>query len=447
MQTRKRAEDVVIVGAGPAGCVAALSFAERGACVLVLEASRELPRRLAGEWLHPAATDILGRWGVAPPQAHGCSDVRGFVVFPHDATAPIELPYGEGRRGSTYEHTALVAALRERVRADRRIRLLDGARVTAIERGALSYARPDAPEARLAAGLIVGADGRSSSVRRLAGFPGESAPVSAMAGLLLEDVDPPFEGFGHVLLGGWGPALLYRIGSRRFRACFDVPLALARRPDRRARLGEVCARALPEAFRAPLRRALEDREVAWAANSFQSRSAFVREGVALVGDAVGHFHPLTAVGLTLGFQDAVCLAQSPSLAAYERERSSRSLFSELLATSLYQAFLLADDGGRAVCAAIYDVWRRESEERRRTMRYLSAEGENSVEFPMTFFKVMTRALEGILLRTAATREWSRAPGQVRSLSGWLKWPTAGVLPRFLHRPLGLGASSRRSVSA
>src|SRR5947208_593223 len=54
---------------------------------------------------------------------------------------------------------------------------------------------------------------------------GDGGLLSYMAGVELRGVELPREGFGHVVIGGPGPALLYRIGDDRVRACLDVPLA------------------------------------------------------------------------------------------------------------------------------------------------------------------------------------------------------------------------------
>ena len=69
-------QDVVVIGAGPVGCTAALAFAAKGADVLVLEANPKGAQRLAGEWLHPPALDVLEDLGVDP-------HVEGSYAFVH----------------------------------------------------------------------------------------------------------------------------------------------------------------------------------------------------------------------------------------------------------------------------------------------------------------------------------------------------------------------------
>src|SRR5271170_8469381 len=106
--------DVVIVGAGPTGCVTALAFARKGARVFLLDAASQAPRHLAGEWLHPPAVDVLRQIGVRPiAAAANHRSGYGFVVFPHVDDEPIVLRYAGERLGLTCEHNALVAALRD----------------------------------------------------------------------------------------------------------------------------------------------------------------------------------------------------------------------------------------------------------------------------------------------------------------------------------------------
>jgi flavin-dependent dehydrogenase len=55
--------DVVIVGAGPAGCVAATLFARKGFRVVILDKSAAPPSKVCGEYLSPGCLPILERIG------------------------------------------------------------------------------------------------------------------------------------------------------------------------------------------------------------------------------------------------------------------------------------------------------------------------------------------------------------------------------------------------
>jgi len=55
---------VAVVGAGPVGCVAAATLADRGVRVTLFEAAPELPRELRASTFHPATLELLHRLGV-----------------------------------------------------------------------------------------------------------------------------------------------------------------------------------------------------------------------------------------------------------------------------------------------------------------------------------------------------------------------------------------------
>ena len=117
-------QDVVVIGAGPVGCAAALAFAAKGADVLVLEANPKGAQRLAGEWLHPPALDVLQGLGVDPHVEGSYADGKGFVVFPDDGREPLMLPYPDDTLGMSCEHDTLVARLREHIEGHPGIRYI-----------------------------------------------------------------------------------------------------------------------------------------------------------------------------------------------------------------------------------------------------------------------------------------------------------------------------------
>jgi squalene monooxygenase len=410
-----RTVDAAVVGAGPVGCAAALALVRAGAEVLLVEAKPSAARRLAGEWLHPPGLEVLRRLDVdvAGEQGHG------FAVFPGGTAEPVLLPYADGKALSC-EHEALVETMRLAVSAQPRITFVTGARVLELHGEQLTLARPGEPSRHVLAGRIVGADGRASVTRRAIGLPVGGTLVSATAGIVLEDAELPFEGFGHVLLGGPGTVLLYRLGPGRLRACVDVP-GPAPRPREVARvLSERYGSAFPPSLAPAFRRALELGRIAWATNRHRSRTSPEDLGAGsllLAGDAAGHYHPLTAVGMTLGLVDAERAAVATP-EAYRRERARASRAPELLATSLYAAFTRSDTATAALRQAMLDLW-ADPRERERTMRLLSTEEARTAAFYRSFAKVLALTARGL----AADSVRRRSAG-VEGLAWWLRWLTA-----------------------
>ena len=419
--------DVAIVGGGPAGCVTALAFARRGARVLLVEANPQSARRLAGEWIHPPAVEILKELGVDLRPATPFHSGRGFVAFPDDGSRPIVLPYESGKFAYSFEHHALVETLRAYCEEHPLVDYVPYARATRLEENRLTYQIESGGAHTVKASLLVGASGRMSVAHNALGIRRAAGTYSRMAGLLLEDVEMPFEGYGHVCMGGLGPILAYRIDSRHVRLQMDVPLSLRLRRDRQAVLYEAYAPALPETLRPAFRDALLRGGIMWATNQIRPRLEFGREGLALVGDAVGYHHPLTAVGMTMGFQDAIALAAAKSFKAYRRERIIKSRVPEMLAVALYEIFADTSDEVVAIRRAIYELWRESPAERFKTMDFLGCTNTDPAAFGASFFKAMFIGSRDLVKRGFVSGRWDHIQGISSDLAERARWLLGGAL--------------------
>jgi lanosterol synthase len=435
----KGSYDVAVIGAGPVGCVGALAYARRGASVLMVEANPRACQRLAGEWLHPPAVEILRDLGVEPIANPYYEHGRGFAVFPDDASGSIVLPYRDGTRGFSVEHSSLVEQLRKRCNETQAIHYQPWARITRIKDQWLDIERRDGGTHSVCAGTIVGAGGRSSVAHTALGHDQRSATYSRMAGLLLEDVELPNEGFGHVFLGGPGPILAYRLDHRHVRMCLDVPLAMPVSRSKEAALWDGFHAVLPERLRAGFWRALHEGKIGWAANQTRPRKQMGREGLALVGDAAGHHHPLTAVGMTLGFQDAIALAESKSFAEFQRRRIQDSRVPEMLAVALYEVFADPSDECVAIRKAVYDMWRHDPLERSRTMAFLACQDNHPLRFGNSFVKAVLIGARGFGRQAIHSGEWRYVAGVASELASRCRWLLSGALRFSDPRPFALTA--------
>jgi squalene monooxygenase len=419
--------DVVVIGAGPVGCVAAAAAARTGAQVLLLEQNPDAAKRFAGEWLHPVGVAVLDRLRLGRLEAAQPRTGYGFVVFPDDGSSPIELAYPEGQVALSAEHARMVSSLRAQVEQLPEVAYRPHARVLDVDGHSVTF-RGEQGDVTVHAGRVVACDGRASMARKALGLAPAASTVSYMAGVELRGVELPAEGYGHVVLGGPGPVLLYRISADVVRACFDVPVEFDASRRSPAFLWDAFSAILPGKLAPALRAALERGPVQWAVNRFAPRTAYGTPPVWLAGDAVGHFHPLTAAGMTLGFLDAERAGQGASFVAYREEREEASYVPELLSNALYQVFTRDDPSAAQIRSAVYGVWRKSRFERERTMRILMGAEPGRAAFGAAFARMAVAAL-GSTVRDLATggrlKELAHALGNYRE---WAQWPAASLAP-------------------
>lgn len=412
--------DAVVVGAGPAGCVTATALAARGARVLLVEANPKAARRFAGEWIHPEGVRVLNDYNLLEGLDAGVRG-RGFVVSPNDGLGPIRLDYPTGASAIACEHETFVTHLRRRVTASAGVDYVEGVRAEPISGGAVNLLVRGEETKQVHAGRVVMASGRSSRPIDSSNRAREDqVSISLMAGLIVKDRELPIEGYGHVIVGGPGPVLAYRISKDRVRLCIDVPTAIRPTGNAQEWIWSSFAEVLPASLRDGVRDGLSRASLSWAANAFRPRCYRTDTGVVLVGDAAGVFHPLTAMGITMSLLDAEALAEAPSVDDYASQRATRSYIPELLSNAIYQAFVRNDVGSIAIRESIFSTWRSGPAHRDRTMNLLGAASNSRGDFVRAFSRVAFRAGAGALLSE---------PSSLADLAGWLRWPWASLHPR------------------
>ncbi|MBY0461366.1 MAG: hypothetical protein K2V38_28955, partial [Gemmataceae bacterium] len=230
----------------------------------------------------------------------------------------------------------------------------------------------------------------------------------------------PFDGYGNVFLGGPGPVLAFRVDDRQARVCFDVPadrVAWVREP---AELLAANQQTLPAAIRSACEQAIKAGTPAVAANRWMRRRYYGAKGVALVGDAVGHCHPLCAVGMSVGFLDAVALAGSSSVEEYAERRRAGGRVPELLSMGLYDLFVGSDAGTSELREAVYATWRRSAAARRDTMRLLAVRETRRAALGVTFARLLVAASRG-LAGGVVRRPLGYTLAAVGGFASWAAW--------------------------
>ena len=179
-----------VVGGGPAGAMLALLLARQGVEVTLLEAHGDFERDFRGDTLHASAMEILDEIGLADRLLElRHAKVRNFAVPTKGGQFTFDLFSG---LKTIFPYIVVMAQSRflefitEAAKRYSNFRLVMGARVEelleedGVVRGVRYRGRDGWREVR--ATLTVGADGRFSKVRRLAGFDPvkKSSPIDVL---------------------------------------------------------------------------------------------------------------------------------------------------------------------------------------------------------------------------------------------------------------------------
>lgn len=171
--------DILIAGAGPAGCTVALFFAQRGYSVVLFEAEARLPIDLRASTFHPPSLDMLDAIGVTERilPLGLVSPTYQYRDRRSGAIAQFDLALLDGETRHPYrlqcEQYKMTQVACEMLRAYGNARVLFSHRVTGIEQdGGGATVMVDAPAgpARFTGKYVIGADGASSAVRRSIGI-------------------------------------------------------------------------------------------------------------------------------------------------------------------------------------------------------------------------------------------------------------------------------------
>lgn len=302
--------DIVTVGGGVGASALAKVMAERGYRVLMLERQSEFRDRVRGEFIFP--------WGVAEARELGIYDALIAAGGHHptfwiDYAGPEPLQprdFAEDTpqklRGLCIYHPAMqeglvsaACAAGAEVRRGVRVRHVSPGRQPAV------VAEGEAGRTTISARLVVGADGRSSMVRRWGGF--ESLTVATgnhFTGVLVENVPATDASSICMINPSLSRMVLYFPQTRSSGRAYLASRSDACPLEGRLTFGSFLVECTSSGLAAGV---LDGSRQAGPLATFQGAESRVEnpyhEGIALIGDAAATSDPTWGQGLSLTLRD------------------------------------------------------------------------------------------------------------------------------------------------
>jgi 2-polyprenyl-6-methoxyphenol hydroxylase-like FAD-dependent oxidoreductase len=316
--------DAVVVGGGPAGCLAAIGLARQGLRVAIVDRGPRGRDKCCGHCLNPRVAPILARHGLLGAiESIAVGRTRGLVLESRSGRPLIDLRLGGNTRhgGWLVPRDRLDALLWDEAVAAGAI----GIRPASASLASVADPSPggdavvELDEAgtrrRLRCGLVVAADGLGSGLARRAGlaprrsgrgfgFSASIEPASAVSEALRLQLDRVLmlvEPAGYLgLVREVDPG-----GSERVHAA-----GLVRDGGGERRSPQAFVQAMLES-RGPIEPTL--RGLVAAGPMPWRPGGVTRQALALVGDAAGYVEPFTGEGMAWAFESADALLEAISV--------------------------------------------------------------------------------------------------------------------------------------
>jgi 2-polyprenyl-6-methoxyphenol hydroxylase-like FAD-dependent oxidoreductase len=291
-----------IAGGGPAGMMLGFLLARAGVDVMVLEKYPDFFRDFRGDTVHPSTLELMHELGL----------LEAFLKVPHQKIERISAQVGEERVPMAdfthlpthckfvalmpqWDFLNFLAAQGKRYKSFN-LHMNTEATDLIEEGGRVVGLRAKAPDGTLSirAALVVGCDGRHSTVRDKAGLVSDDygAPMDVLWFRMSRKATDDSETFGHIEAG----KMMVMLDRGDYWQCaFVIP---------KGGIEQVKARGL-EAFRRELK-SFDD--VKLLTVTIDRLRKWWRPGLICIGDSAHAMSPIGGVGVNVAVQDAVAAA-------------------------------------------------------------------------------------------------------------------------------------------
>jgi len=317
--------DVVIVGGGMVGACLACALAPTDLQVAVLEFSEpQLSWPEDSVDLRVSAISIasqhifnaVGAWeGMLTERV---SPYRDMKVWDSTGNGHIHFDsadIGMAEMGHIIENRVIRAALLKRIDEYENIHFICPARLTSWQNDDDALYLTLADGSKITTSLLVGADGGRSWVREQAGISHYGWPYDQSGVVAVVETELPHQETAWQRFLTTGPLAFLPLTDGRSSIVWSTTADAAK--NLIAMDDEQFCVALSEAFEGRLGTILTTTPRAAFPLKLQHAEQYVKQRIALVGDAAHMIHPLAGQGANLGFLDAASLADVISKAAQQ----------------------------------------------------------------------------------------------------------------------------------
>ena len=305
-----------IAGGGPAGMMLGFLLGRAGVKTVVLEKHADFLRDFRGDTVHPSTLMIMQELGL----------IDDFLKLPHSKIRALSVEIGDttvkvadfARIPAPCKFVALMPQwdflnfLADKGRRFPALRVMMSTQVTSLKETAgrvvgIEAATPDGP-IEVRAGLVVGCDGRASTVRALSGLVVQDlgSPIDVLWFRLSKKAGDPEQVLGRLGVN----TMIVTIDRTDYWQCAYV--------IGKGGIGRIHAAGLA-AFKAAVgsgARFLSDRldelksfdDIKLLSVTVDRLTTWSRPGLLCIGDAAHAMSPVGGVGINLAIQDAVATA-------------------------------------------------------------------------------------------------------------------------------------------
>lgn len=309
--------DVCVIGAGPAGMLLSLLLLREGFHVVLVERSQSFEKEFRGEFLQPGALQLLDKLGLLNALRERGETIKNYRILEHGKVIMSfsfdELP-GKYRSGLNVSQSFVLPLMLDECMQYEGFDLKKGFAPTRIleDNGRVYGVTVESPEGQqmeIKSKLVVGADGRTSHMRKLGGFPVDKHPFQM--DVLWAKIQKPknWEEKIEVRIHEGGYLITMPTYPNQLQLGVDMPKGGLKtlRDQGLDTLLQRLIKAIPEA-KSELEQALKswsDFHQLPVTGALATR--WYKDGLVLIGDAAHTIGPIAGQGVTQALKDAIVL--------------------------------------------------------------------------------------------------------------------------------------------